>query len=160
MLMNAVFMDAHKSKLLAHTTFEPKNEEGRKTVLDMLRKYRPAAIFVAALDPTVRRIAELITEILNELRQDPTFTVPTVQLGEDDTARFYINPGKNVSESLRELDVELSPTGRYCVGLCRRQLQPETEYALLPKEDLLAISWHPSQSMVCVRAFFYLLMCW
>ena len=145
--VNITFMTA-RSRLVHYMTVpELKTDENRKLVLDKMREYKPSAIFLSCLDTSVRRLAERITDLVNELKSEPNFKQPIIQLAEDDTARWYVN-SENIMQELKDVKPKPGPTGRYCFGLGRRQLRPEVEYASLPKEDLMAMSWHPSQSLV------------
>ncbi|KAI5481871.1 transcription elongation factor SPT6 [Pseudohyphozyma bogoriensis] len=162
----AVYLDSD-GNLRDHFKFDNLNfnptygdDTQRETLVDLYRRRRPQVVVVGGFSHQAKNLHEQVTElgklISVAIEQDDDFDEDEDLSPEqktararfdtifvhDDVARLYMKSKRATVEF-----PDLSPVGRYAVGLARYAQSPLNEYAALGP-DLTAISYDPSQKFL------------
>lgn len=135
----------HRGKIVDQITVSNLRDNRNYTQLsDFIRSRKPHVVGVAGYNAETRRLIKHLQTMISEMnqtRESGTSAIDLVVVN-DEAARLFKNSSRAQSEFPDQPEVM-----RYCISLARRLQNPLLEYTGLGR-DLLAIQFHPLQSLV------------
>ncbi|KAI9308291.1 SH2 domain-containing protein [Cunninghamella echinulata] len=135
----------HRGKVVDQITVSNLKDNRHYTQLsDFIRSRKPHVVGVAGYNAETRRLIKHLQTMISEMNQtrESGTSATDLVVVNDEAARLYKNSNRAQLEFPDQPEVM-----RYCISLARRLQNPILEYTGLGR-DLLAIQFHPLQSLV------------